>query len=135
MRRNSGKPAKRETERGEGTVLIIEDAPDVMEITSETLKRLGYTVIEAAAGREAVEKARSEAVDAALLDIKLPDMSGAQVYPLIMEAKPGLKVIVYSGYELDGPAKEIMDAAADGFIQKPFSVKGISVKLKEILKR
>ena len=98
-------------------------------------QRLGYTVIQAATGREAVGKVRSGIIDVVLLDIKLPDMSGAQVYPLIMEQKPELKVIVYSGYSADGPALEILDAGADGFIQKPFSIKGLSGKMKEILKK
>jgi len=127
-------PRKKETEQGQGTVLIIEDEPDVMEITRETLKRLGYTVVEATTGKEALEKVHTGPIDVALLDIKLPDMSGSQVYPLIMAAKPELKVIVFSGYALDGPAKEIMDAGANGFIQKPFSVGGLSDQIKEVLK-
>ncbi|MCF8127841.1 MAG: response regulator [Deltaproteobacteria bacterium] len=126
-------PRKKRTEQGVRTVLVIEDEPDVMEITHETLKRLGYTVIEATTGKEAVQKALDEPIDVALLDIKLPDMSGAQVYPLLMEARPELKVIVFSGYALDGPAQEILDAGANGFVQKPFSVSGLSEKMKEVL--
>jgi two-component system cell cycle sensor histidine kinase/response regulator CckA len=126
---------KKRAEQGVGTVLVIEDEPDVMEITRESIKRLGYTVFEAATGKEAVQKALAEPIDVALLDIKLPDMNGAQVYPLIMEARPELKVIVFSGYALDGPAQEILDAGADGFIQKPFSISGLSEKLKEVLKK
>jgi two-component system cell cycle sensor histidine kinase/response regulator CckA len=126
--------SRNETVGGEGTVLLIEDESDVMEITREALRRLGYGVIEAANGKEAVRKADSPDIDVALLDIKLPDMSGAQVYPLIMEANPDLKVIVFSGYALDGPAREIMDAGANGFLQKPFSIQGLSEKIKEVLK-
>ena len=121
--------------RGEGTILVIEDEPDVMEITRETLKRLGYVVIEAVTGKEAIQKALSfeGTIDMALLDIKLPDMSGNQLYPLIMNARPDLKVVVFSGYALDGPAREILDAGAEGFVQKPFSISGLSQKLKEVL--
>ena len=123
--------------QGEGTILVIEDEPDVMEITRETLERLGYDVVEAFTGKEAVQKVLSfdGSIDAALLDIKLPDMTGDRLYPLIMEARPGLKVIVFSGYALDGPAQNILDAGAEGFVQKPFSVKGLSEKLKEVLKK
>ena len=126
---------KKRMEQGVGTVLVIEDEPDVMEITRETLKRLGYTVIEATTGKEAVQKALAEPIDVALLDIKLPDMNGAQVYPQLMEASPELKVIVFSGYALDGPAREILDAGANGFVQKPFSVSGLSEKMKEVLEK
>ncbi|MCP4578696.1 MAG: response regulator [Deltaproteobacteria bacterium] len=130
-------PRKMTAGRDKGTVLIIEDEPGVMEITRETLKRIGYTVIEATTGKAAVQKALSFAgtIDAVLLDIKLPDMGGDQVYPLLMEVRPELKVIVFSGYALDGPAQEILDAGADGFVQKPFSIAGISETMNEVMKK
>ena len=130
-------PRKMTAGRDKGTVLIIEDEPDVMEITRDTLKRIGYMVIGATTGKAAVQKALSfaGAIDVALLDIKLPDMGGDQVYPLLMEARPELKVIVFSGYALDGPAQEILDAGADGFVQKPFSIAGLSETLNEVLKK
>jgi len=73
-------------------------------------------------------------IDLALLDIKLPDIQGDKVYPFIMKARPNLKVIVCSGYSID-TARGILDAGAQDFIQKPFSVKEISQKLREILEK
>jgi two-component system cell cycle sensor histidine kinase/response regulator CckA len=115
--------------------LLIEDEKDVIMIARQALERLGYRVIEARTGREAVEIARSfdGDIDLALLDIKLPDMRGDRVYPLIMEARPDLKVIVCTGYSIEGPAQEILDAGAEGFIQKPFLVSALDDKLKEVL--
>lgn len=72
-------------------------------------------------------------IDLALLDIKLPDMDGGKVYPLIMKARPNLKVIVFSGYSIDGPARKILDVGAQDFIQKPFSLAVLSQKLRVIL--
>ena len=72
-------------------------------------------------------------IDLALLDIKLPDIDGRNLYPLIMKARSDLKVIVFSGYSIDGPAREILDAGAQDFIQKPFSLATLSEKLKEVL--
>lgn len=69
----------------------------------------------------------------AMLDIALPDLTGKQVYRAIMEARPNLKVIVCSGYAIDGPPQEILDAGAQDFIQKPFSHAILSEKLKEVL--
>lgn len=60
-------------------------------------------------------------------------MSGEKVYPLIMEARPELRVLVCSGYAIDDPAQGILNAGAQGFIQKPFSVKELSQKIREIL--
>ena len=68
-----------------------------------------------------------------VLDIRLPDMTGDKVYPLIMAARPNLKVIVCSGYEIEGPPQAILDAGAEGFIKKPFSVTAVADKLKEVL--
>ena len=101
----------------------------------EILERLGYRALEAKTGREGIEIARTfdGRIDLALLDIKLPDMSGIQVYPLIMDARPDLKVVVCSGYSIDGPARKILDAGAEGFIQKPFLIAALADKLKEVL--
>jgi len=61
-------------------------------------------------------------------------MNGMSLYPCIMEARPSLKVLVCSGYPIDGPAQKILDAGAQDFIQKPFTIEKISQKLKEVLK-
>ena len=121
--------------RGEGTILVIEDEKQVMMLIRKTLETAGYRVLEARTGQEAVEIARTfdGDIDLALLDIKLPDTSGEKVYPLIMEARPNLKVVVCSGYSIDGPAQEILDAGAQGFIQKPFSISTLAEKVKEVL--
>ncbi|MBW2204184.1 MAG: PAS domain S-box protein [Deltaproteobacteria bacterium] len=120
---------------GEGTVLVIEDEELLVGLFREILERLGYRVLLAETGKEAVELAKTfdGQIDLALLDIKLPDMDGGRVYPLIMEARPDMKVIVCSGYSIHGPAQDILDAGAEGFIQKPFSIAPFAEKLKEVL--
>jgi two-component system cell cycle sensor histidine kinase/response regulator CckA len=120
---------------GEGTVLVIEDEEPLVRLFRKILEMLGYRVLEARTGEEAVEMAKTfdSRIDLALLDIKLPDMTGNQVYPLIMEARPNLKVVVCSGYSIDGPAQEILDAGAQAFIQKPFFISTLAEKLKEVL--
>ena len=124
-----------EPARGEGTILVIEDEEQVIMLIRRTLETAGYRVLEAMTGHEAVEIARTfdGDIDLALLDIKLPDMRGDRVYPLIMEARPDLKVIVCTGYSVDGPAREILDAGAQDFIQKPFSITSLSEKVTEVL--
>lgn len=115
--------------------LSIEDEEPLLELFRKVLERLGYRVLQARTGKEAVEFAKTfdGQIDLALLDIKLPDMDGGRVYPLIMEARPDLKVIVCSGYSIDGPAQAILDAGAEGFIQKPFSIAPFAEELKEVL--
>ncbi len=120
---------------GEGTVLVIEDEEVLVEMFRQILERLGYRVLQAVTGKQAIEftKTFDGQIDLALLDIKLPDMEGNKIYPLIMEARPDLKVIVCSGYSIGGPAQDILDAGAEGFIQKPFSISAFADKLKEVL--
>jgi len=120
---------------GEGTILVIEDEESVMMIIRQILERLDYQILEAETGKKAIELAETfdGQIDLALLDIKLPDMTGDKVYPLIMAARPNLKVIVCSGYDIEGLPQGILDAGAEGFIKKPFSVAAFADKLKEVL--
>ena len=121
--------------KGDATILVIEDEEDVMMLIRQVLERLGYRVLQAETGKKAVRLAKTfdGQIDLALLDIKLPDMTGDKVYPLIMAARPDLKVVVCSGYTIDGPPQDILDAGAEGFIQKPFLISAFAEKLKEVL--
>ena len=125
----------KETLKGTGTILLIEDEVAVIAALRKLLERLGYHVLEAKTGKEAIRLARAYdgAIDLAILDVFLPDMNGNKVYPLLKEFRPDLKVLVFSGYSLDGPAQEILDAGAHGFLQKPVSIEVLSEKLKELL--
>ncbi|MDY6853218.1 MAG: PAS domain S-box protein [Thermodesulfobacteriota bacterium] len=118
-----------------GTVLVIEDEEVVMEVTREMLEELGHSVLEARTGNEAIDIVLNfeSDIDLALLDIKLPDMDGGEIYPFIKEARPKMKVLVCSGYALNGPIEEILASGAQGFIQKPFSFATLREKLKEVL--
>ncbi len=123
-----------ETFRGTGNILLVDDDEHVLEITRRQLMVLGYTVLTARSGEEAVEIAETseDEIDVALLDIVMPGMGGKQAYPLIQKARPNMRVIICSGYSIDGPAKTILDAGADDFIQKPFTMAVLSKKLKQV---
>ena len=113
---------------------MIEDEDVVIEVTQVMLEMLGYRVMVAKTGKDAIHIAETfdGQIDLALLDIKLPDIDGRNLYPLIMKARPNLKVIVFSGYAIEGPAQKILDAGAQNFLQKPFSIATLSEKLKEV---
>jgi CheY-like chemotaxis protein len=100
------------------------------------LERLGYRVLAVRTGAEAIRISRTfdGTIDLAILDILLPDMNGKAVYPLLMETRPNLKVIVCSSYSLEGPAQEILDAGAQAFVQKPFSGATLSAKMQEVMR-
>jgi CheY-like chemotaxis protein len=113
----------------------VEDEHLVMEVNRSIVEKLGYQVLEAKSGIEAVRIAEEYEgqIDFALLDVILPDMDGSLIYPKLMAARPDLKVLVCSGFSLDGPAREILDSGAESFIQKPFTVAALSAILKKIL--
>lgn len=135
------KTAPREKEQessftaGTGTILLVEDDELVMDATKGMLEMLGYRVLGARTGAQALEVARDPKgdMDLVLLDIQLPDMHGRDIYPRLMEARPGLKVIVCSGYSIEGPAQEILNAGAEDFLQKPFSLASLSKILRQTL--
>jgi PAS domain S-box-containing protein len=121
--------------QGKKTIMVIDDEEMVMEVTRAMLENIGYSVLEAKTGQEALDiaKAFDGDIDLAILDIVLPDFDGKKIHLRLMETRPDLKVLVCSGYSIDGPAKEILDAGAQDFIQKPFTLAALSEKLNGLL--
>ena len=124
-----------EPPKGTHTILLIEDETIVLEVNQALLEKLGYRTLVARTGKEALHIADSfdGNIDLALLDLMLPDMAAEEIYRRIMTARPGLKVVICSGYSIEGKAREIIDGGAQGFIQKPFSLQQLSEKLKGVL--
>ncbi|MGB8336729.1 MAG: response regulator [Desulfobacterales bacterium] len=129
------KPVRALNMENSGTILVIEDEEMVLDVTCTMLQNLGYRVLAARSGEEALRIADSHdgQIDLALLDIILPDMGGKDIYPRLLASRPNLRVIVCSGYTLNGPAQEILKQGAQGFIQKPYTMAALSEKLSAIL--
>ena len=124
-----------DTLRGSETVLFVDDEDMIIEIADELFKELGYKVLIARSGKEAIEtyEKNKEHIDIVLLDMIMPDMSGSDTYDRMKEIDPDIKVLLSSGYSINGQATVIMDRGCNGFIQKPFKMKELSQKLREIL--
>lgn len=120
---------------GQGQVLLVDDEAMIMDIGSQLLERLGYTVIKANSGKQALTVIEQDPhnIDVVILDMIMPEMSGGETFDRIRDLAPNMRVLLSSGYALDGQASKIMDRGCNGFIQKPFSLKELSIKLKEIL--
>ncbi|MBW1681120.1 MAG: response regulator, partial [Deltaproteobacteria bacterium] len=120
---------------GPETVLLVDDEEMVIEVGSEILKELGYEVLVARSGREALEiyARNANRIDMVVLDMIMPDMGGGQTYDRLKELDPNVKVLLSSGYSEDGEAGEILKRGCNGFIQKPFDIKSLSEKLRGIL--
>ena len=109
----------------------------IIDVGREILKTLGYQVLLARGGKEAIEvyKANKDRIDMVILDMIMPDMGGGETYDLLKEINPQIKVLLSSGYSIDGQAQEIMERGCNGFIQKPFDVKQLSAKIRKTLKK
>ena len=121
--------------RGFETVLFVDDEDMIIEVAEELFKELGYKILIARGGKEAVEvyEKNKDRIDMVILDMIMPDMSGSVTYDRMKEIDPDIKVLLASGYSINGQATEIMDRGCNGFIQKPFKIKELSQKLREIL--
>jgi nitrogen-specific signal transduction histidine kinase/ActR/RegA family two-component response regulator len=120
--------------KGTGTVLLVDDEEVVLEVGQDMLEAMGYRVRTARDGKEAIEVYRKnqDDIDFVLLDMIMPDMGGGEAYDKMKEINPDVEVLLSSGYSIDGQAKEILKRGCDAFIQKPFSMKELSGKIREV---
>ena len=123
-----------EISKGEETILIIDDEKAVLDTSRLVLEHLGYKVLTANTGMEAISivETGGEDIALAILDIGLPDIMGDKVCQRIQELRPNIKVVVSTGYMLEDITDD-MKIKAQGFIQKPFSMSEMAIKLKEVL--
>ncbi|RPJ73581.1 MAG: response regulator, partial [Desulfobacteraceae bacterium] len=122
-------------QEGSGTVLIVDDEEAVLEVTTELVRRLGYTVLCARSGREALEifAREKDRINVAIVDMVMPEMGGGEVFDRLKRMNPRVKVLLASGYSMQGQARKILDRGCDGFLQKPFNLDDLSVRLRSIL--
>jgi len=119
--------------RGVGTVLLVDDEEIAIKIGRRMLERLGYKVITAQSGAQALELIkRGEQIDIVLLDMVMPEMSGGETFDRIREVAPDLKVVLSSGYSRDSQAEAIMSRGCLGFLQKPYRLEDLGARLRRI---
>jgi CheY-like chemotaxis protein len=121
--------------KGEENVLLVDDEDMIIDVGQEMLKVLGHGVFTARSGRKAIEvyEANKEKIDIVILDMIMPEMGGGEVFDRMKEINPNIKVLLSTGYSIDGQAKEILARGCLGFMQKPFNLKDLSQKLRGIL--
>ncbi len=116
------------------TILLVDDEAMILDVAGDMLKTLGYTVITAQDGTTAIDLYKQQdPIDLVILDMVMPDMSGGEVFDTIKKINPAAKVLLSSGYSLNGQASRIIERGCDGFIQKPFTIGDISKQLRKIL--
>lgn len=129
------KPSISKVLKGSETVLLVDDEPAVLTVSKKILESLGYIVHGVGTGSEAIAFFREmkNKIDLVILDMIMPGLSGGETFDCIREADPSVRVILCSGYSLDGQAQQILDKGCRGFIQKPFNIIDLSRKIREVL--
>ena len=117
-----------------GTILIVDDEPQIRRVMRTTLSSHGYSVLEAASGEQALEKLRAERPDLIILDVNMPGMSGLETCAEIRTSSD-VPVIMLTIRNTERDKVQALDAGADDYVVKPFGVQELMARIRAALRR
>jgi len=132
---DSAEPAEPEPAGGRETILLVDDEEVIIEVTSRLLGELGYQIITAANGEEAIDiyARKHSGIDLVIVDMIMPGMSGSETFDRLKAINPAVRVILSSGYSLNGKAQAIMNKGVRAFLQKPYRLNDLAQKIRQAL--
>ena len=119
--------------KGQEKILLVDDEEGTIQVEELMLKELGYSVLPAMSGQEALQLYKENKPDMVALDMIMPEMNGKDTYEGLKQINPDVKVLLVSGYSLNKQIEELMEKGCNGFIQKPFDIVQLSQKIREVL--
>jgi CheY-like chemotaxis protein len=121
--------------KGSETILLVDDEAIIIGIAKAMLEKLGYQVMVAESGQQALESVRQKAdeIHLVILDLIMPGMDGGTTFDRIREIQPAMPVILASGYGMNEQVREIIKRGCNGFMQKPFDISKLSQNIRKIL--
>ncbi|BBO69485.1 hypothetical protein DSCA_34150 [Desulfosarcina alkanivorans] len=124
-----------EAATGQGTILLVDDDASVIETSAELLELMGFAVLTASCGPDALGTflKKWQLIDLVILDLIMPEMSGKALYHQMKKINPGVKVLLSSGFSVSGEAEDLLRIGCHGFIQKPYDIKQLSATIVDIL--
>jgi two-component system cell cycle sensor histidine kinase/response regulator CckA len=130
-----GEPQEATDFRGGETILLAEDSASLREMTGQYLESVGYTVLDVSSGKEALQYAKDfrGTIHLLLSDVVMPEMSGPELARQVVLLRPGIKVVLTSGYTDDAIAQQGALDPTVAFIQKPYRPKALARKIREVL--
>jgi two-component system cell cycle sensor histidine kinase/response regulator CckA len=122
---------------GKGTVLLVDDDESVRAVGRKMLERIGFTVVTASDGAEAIARFRERADDiiCAIVDLTMPHVDGAETFRELRRMRSGVRVILSSGYNEQDVTQRFVGKGLAGFIQKPYQLSTLVAVLKEVLEK
>ena len=120
---------------GEETVLLVDDEESIINLAKHALTKFGYSVLTASCGEDALEifGQNQGQIDLVVMDIGMPGMGGHKCLRELLRIDPGAKVLVASGYAVNGQVKETLEAGAAGFVGKPYQVTELLDTVRKVL--
>ena len=120
---------------GSETILAVDDDPAMLELVGEVLTPLGYNVLFAATGEEALQVAQTgmEKIDLLLTDVVLPGIKGQELAEKILTSDPHVCVLFMSGYLCPSMAYDESEKKVEAFVQKPFTPNTLVRKMRKLL--
>lgn len=124
-----------ERSRGKGRILFVDDEEMILKVGTKLLEALGYSVIQARSGKEALRlyEEHRDQVDLVILDMIMPQMGGSQVLQALREMDPQVKVLLCSGHFPEGETQANLLGPCQGTIRKPFSLEELGETLRRLL--
>ena len=118
-----------------GLILVIDDEPIILQMIRDSLELLGYNSVLASSGEEGIQKFKQniKEIDLLILDLYIPDKDGEQILKELRQLKPGLKVLIASGYEYKRKAAAMEALNVNGYLPKPFKINELEDKLNRII--
>ncbi|TSA21712.1 response regulator [bacterium] len=120
-------------QHGHERILVVDDEEHVSEMISRMLQHLGYKVLVVHSGQEAlVLFGKKTRIDAVILDMNMPTMSGKETFERLKEIRPDVRVVVSTGYSNESLEPTPLNNLVDGFLQKPYQMEELSKVLREV---
>jgi DNA-binding NtrC family response regulator len=118
-------------------ILLVDDEDIVLEVGAQMLEKIGYSVFKAKNGKSAVDIFRQnrERISLVILDLAMPEMDGEATFELLKEIQPEVKVLISSGVCMPEDVGDQLKYGCSGFIQKPFNMNNLSLRVEEIVSR
>jgi two-component system KDP operon response regulator KdpE len=118
-----------------GNILLTDDDPDLRRVLRKTLDALGFDVAESSNGEQALQEVQTGRFDALLLDVNMPGIGGVAACREIRKKAPGLQILMLSVRNREADKIEALDAGADDYITKPFSIGELLARLRSAIRR
>lgn len=122
-------------QQGKETIMILDDEKAVLDITKRILQNAGYRVIPISSGEKALDIYREQhkVIDVVIIDMIMPEMDGLDVFRALKKINPAVKVLLSSGFTVNGQASKIMKEGVNRFLQKPYNTVNLCNTIRDIL--